>query len=484
VNSARIRFRFADSGSEIIISPDNVPEGMWADFAQSLLAHGGRPDSGGIVVSRPALRRASVDLGSLLRHHDLNADYEQNVRCFLEMHAQETRARRISEKDRRSLSRKEVESRVRASNRFSRELTKTQIRDLGRLLAIMHGANFSVPGAGKTTALLAIYEAGVGNGVHNRLLVVAPKNAFLAWEDEISLCYGSNEAPTVARLTGGRDRVVQALRRNLEIALITYQFLPNVLDLVNEWCHRHKTHVVLDESHRIKAGRGGVFATAALELSDAAVRRDLLSGTPMPNAPEDLRSQIEFLWPGQRILPDERVLADSPVEQLSKVQECVRPFYARTTKEELKLPELTVRRVPVQLGPLQRELYDLLRSEAKRLAAGMSVADRRFLRALGSHVMRLLEAATNPLLLAQSEMLDMEGEGAVRMKAWELLKEVSRSEKPAKITKALEIAQSSLSKDNANKILIWTSFIQNVHVLESLLANFDPVSLYGACTAA
>jgi SNF2 family DNA or RNA helicase len=480
VNGARIRFRFAASGPEISVSPDNVPEGTWADFAQSLLAHGGRPESGGIVLSRPALRRASLDLGSLLRHHDLDAEYDEAVRHFLVMHAEETRARRESQKGCKSLSAKEVEKRVRASNRFRRGLTKAQLRDLGRLLAIMHGANFSVPGAGKTAALLAIYEAGVGADCHDHLLVVGPKNAFLAWEDEVALCYEPNDAPTVARLAGGRDRVVETLRKNPEIALITYQLLPNVLDVVSEWCHRHKTHIVLDESHRIKAGRGGVLATAALEISDAAVRRDLLSGTPMPNAPEDLRSQIEFLWPGQRIFPDERIVADSSIEQLTQVQESVRPFYARTTKEELKLPPLTVGRVLVQLGPLQRELYDLLRSEAKRLAAGMSVVDRRFLRALGSHVIRLLEAASNPLLLAQTEMLDIEGEGPVRMKAWELLKEVARSEKPAKITKAVEIADALLGEDKKNKLLIWTSFIQNVHVLESLLAKFNPVTLYGA----
>jgi len=186
------------------------------------------------------------------------------------------------------------------------------------------------------------------------------------------------------------------------------------------------------------------------------------------------------VWPGQRIFPDERVVADSSEEQLTKVQACVRPFYARTTKKELRLPPLNVTRVTVPLGPLQRELYDLLRSEAKRLAAGMSVADRRFLKALGSHVYRLLEAASNPLLLAQSEMLDMEGEGSVRLKAWELLKEVSRTEKPAKITKVIEIAETFLAAKESNKLLIWTSFIQNVHVLESLLDKFNPVTLYGA----
>jgi SNF2 family DNA or RNA helicase len=153
----------------------------------------------------------------------------------------------------------------------------------------------------------------------------------------------------------------------------------------------------------------------------------------------------------------------------------------RTTKSELQLPQLDVVPVAVELGALQRELYELLRSEAKRIAAGISASDRRFLRTLGAHVIRLLEAASNPMLLAQSELPEGDAaEGSSGIQAWELLREVARSERPAKIAKAVEIAEHALNADRRSKLLIWTSFVQNVLVLEKLLAGFKPVILYGA----
>ena len=75
-------------------------------------------------------------------------------------------------------------------------------------------------------------------------------------------------------------------------------------------------------------------------------------------------------------------------------------------KTSLAYPNLVVRPVAVTLGSLQRELYELLRSEAARAAAGMASRDRRFFRTLGRHVVRLIQAATNPMLLAQGALLD------------------------------------------------------------------------------
>lgn len=67
-------------------------------------------------------------------------------------------------------------------SRFHRPLREFQARDLGRLLALSHGANFSVPGAGKTTVAYALYEAERQRRAIRRLLVVAPLSAFDAWE--------------------------------------------------------------------------------------------------------------------------------------------------------------------------------------------------------------------------------------------------------------------------------------------------------------
>lgn len=471
-----ITLRLDSATGEVVF--DGAADGDVADLAHVVMASGGLPSPDGFVMPVLAFRRAAVDIAAQLRDLGGRVELEAAVERLLRTHLDEIRARRAAESD-DPLEPAAVLTTVAGTNRFDRALTTEQVRDLRWLLRLRHGANFSVPGAGKTAAALAIYEALRGEGAVDRLLVVAPKNAFLAWEDETARCYGA-AAPQLSRLTGGRDGVAAALAADPEIALVSYQLLPNVSDLVTAWARRHTTHVVLDESHRVKGGHGGVIAAAALALSEIAVRRDILSGTPLPQAPEDLRGQLDFLWPGHRIMPDLRVVAEAPETLLEEVERAVRPLYVRTTKDELGLPPLSgPRPLLIELGPLQRELYEVLRSEAARAAAGIASRDRQFFRLLGRHVVRLLQAAVNPMLLTQGALVDraeleLPPEG---VRAWELLRDLARFEQPAKVARAVERADEVVN--DGGKVLIWSSFVLNLTSLEQLLARHNPVVLYG-----
>lgn len=465
----------------VVVDTRHVPEAVAAEVGFLLLGFGGTPTPDGHALSTFALRTVAQDLGAILRRNGLTAEYDNATKRLLEQHTKEFTERRRALADHTPLSRDEVERLVMATGRFRRALTATQLRDVGRLLKLAHGANFSVPGAGKTTMLLACYEALRERDGLDRLLVVAPKNAFLSWEDEVNSCFpDKTQCPQVLRLAGGSARALQVLQDDPEVALITYQFLPNVLDDVKTWVSANRTHVVLDESHRAKSGSSGVYSLAALQLSGVARRRDILSGTPMPNSPEDLRAQIEFLWPGQRVLPDIKLKTDAGDETIREIQQAVNPLYVRTTKDELELPPLAPSPVPVELGPLQRELYELLRSEARRIALKVPPSDAHLLRKLAKHVMVMLEAASNPMLLASLDSLGEVAGGEAASPLWELLRECARTEQPAKIAKTVSLVEEGIASDPEHKVLIWTSFVQNVLLLERLLSRFAPVTLYGA----
>lgn len=471
--------RLRDGGRQVQLELVEVEGGAALELEHTLLLNGATAHAGGFTLPTLAFRRNATDLARLLRRVPASVSFDEGVEALLRTQLAELAARRQAERELQALTAEQVTERVNATGRFRRTLTDRQVDNLTKLLALPHGANFSVPGAGKTSTLLALYEARRGEQGIDRLLVVAPKNAFISWEEELEECFWEGDRPILRRLTGGLAGVTRALDEDPEIALITYQLLVNVADRVKTWAARHHTHVALDESHRIKAGYAAVTAGAALDLADVAVRRDLLSGTPLPHSPEDLRPQLEFLWPGQRILPDVRLLTEASGELLDQVERAVRPLYVRTTKEQLGLPELEVRPVQVELGPLQRELYGLLRSEASRVASGMRRHDQRFFRMLGRHVVRLLQASVNPMLLTQGELVDRDEleplpEGT---RAWELLRELARYEQPAKVAKALERAEAILEGDN--KVLIWTQFVINVRSLERLLAPYGAVVLYG-----
>ena len=100
----------------------------------------------------------------------------------------------------------------------------------------------------------------------DHLLVVAPKNAFSAWEEQLRDCVPTEKSSFV-RLRGGEKKIDAMLRDNPKYALVTYQQYPRVSHLIKRYLQQNSTFMYLDESHRIKGGKAGVSADAILEAS-------------------------------------------------------------------------------------------------------------------------------------------------------------------------------------------------------------------------
>lgn len=337
---------------------------------------------------------------------------------------------------------------------FFRELTDEQSRNVAILATRPSGATFSVPGAGKTTEALAFYA--LERKPDTRLLVIAPKNAFAAWEEQVRLCLRDND-PFV-RLTGGRSTIRQLLRPTSTKYLITYQQLPNVFTEVAEFFSGAETFVFLDESHRIKRGFGGVIGNAILSLSDLPSRKIIMSGTPMPNDVADLVPQFRFLFP--------EIFADE-----TNVAQLIKPIYVRTTKSELKLPRVDRFKIEVPLKPAQHELYRLLSSEAAREAEGLNIADRAKLRKVGRSALRLLQAVSNPGLLARAADFthsDLLGD---------VLEEGDSSKLEAVCLRARQLARLG------RKTIIWSSFVDNVEIVSHRLLDLGADFIHGGVDA-
>ncbi|MFI6396422.1 DEAD/DEAH box helicase [Nonomuraea sp. NPDC050540] len=373
----------------------------------------------------------------------------------------------------------DVERRLNGS-RFARPLKPFQLRDAAKLLGLAHGANFSVPGAGKTSVAYAVYEAEHRAGKVDQLLVVAPLSAFDAWETEIGECFKPGMAPVIKVFgtPGSQDA---------EILLVNYHRLAAYLSELTKWVRRRRTLVLLDEAHRMKAGRIGQHGSACLDLAFSASRRDILTGTPAPQSAQDFVALCEFLWPGQsrRILPAEVMTKNPQPETLHAINRAIRPLFVRTTKSELELPRPTLGRVVVPLSGLQREIYSSLRDRY----AGMlrvSMNDRVELARMGTIVMYLLEAASNPQLLAVGSR-DLPGEFAhpplpvePGSRLWEMIVGYSRYETPPKFTRLLEIiAQNVADPAGPRKTLVWSNFVSNLEGLKRWLADYQPAMIHG-----
>jgi len=217
--------------------------------------------------------------------------------------------------------------------------------------------------------------------------------------------------------------------------------------------------VFLDESHRIKGGRGRTTADTVLSLCHLPAGKLLMSGTPMPQSLDDLVPQFAFLY------PECPAGADDVVSK-------VRPVFVRTTKGELGLPPVKRVVIPVEMRPAQRRLYDLMKDEVVRQAeAALTSQSRHALRVLGRSVMHLLQVVSNPPLLA----------GQIALAHRALLEEVLGEGDSPKFAYACGRARQ-LARDG-RKCIIWTTFRQNVEALASRLEDLNAVFIHGGIDA-
>lgn len=363
------------------------------------------------------------------------------------------------------------------SGRFLRALRPFQTRDFRHLLRLAHGANFSVPGAGKTAVAYATYEAERVRGRVSQMLVVAPLSAFDSWLREAEICFQSR--PIVSRFEGNR------IDPATEVLLVNYQRLAASYERLSAWVCQRPTLVLLDEAHRMKRGRDGQWGTTCLNLAYLATRRDVLSGTPAPQSPADLRALLDFLWPNQarRILPPAALMTVPPPGTAQRVAEAIRPLFVRTTKKELGLrpPDYHVLEIP--LVGLQAEIYQALRDRYAGQFA-LTRPERVSFAQMGQVTMYLLEAATNPALLAvggsRHDTIDFQHPPLAvppGSKLSELLPEYGKYETPKKFIQLLQLVERNAAA--GRKTLIWSNFVRNLETLERMLKIYRPALIHG-----
>ena len=359
------------------------------------------------------------------------------------------------------------------NTRFTRRLRSFQLRDLGKLLALANGANFSVPGAGKTSVAYATYEFHRHAGEVDRLLVVSPLSAFESWQDEAAACF--NPAPKVACFTGGTVP-------STEILLVNYQRLQTGFQVLAEWVASGRTHMILDEAHRMKRGWSGEWGRNCLNLANLAIRRDILTGTPAPHSILDLDALFDFVWPGEarRLIP--KSAADPAT--VHTVSRRIAPLFVRTTKAELELPDPLISTTNRPLDPLHREIYGAISG----YFGTMFHASRRArldMRAFGRVVMYLLEAATNPsLLIAGSHAHDpiLFRHPPLKVPEGTELDDLLRTYADYETPWKFRYLKTTIKRNarHGRKTLVWSNFLRNLETLRHFeLKEFRPAMIHG-----
>lgn len=347
-------------------------------------------------------------------------------------------------------------------------LTPFQLRDIARLLSLKHGANFSVPGAGKTRVALAVFHVLRSRGIE-RLLIVCPKSAYESWTFENQHClaeplhmevFGKNNSPST------------------ESFLVNYERLRNdgVTNYLGQWLSARPSMLILDEAHRMKLGAEGIYGSACFALGPRARHRLILTGTPAPNGAKDLENLFSFVWPG---IGRQKVVQAVGGGDLVKASRVLRPLFTRTTKKELGLPPAKTRIRALDLPPLHQEIYDALRGQFSVRAKGH---EGDFM-ALGKISLYMLMAAISPALLVAGTTpyepllyrvppLEIPPDSHLA----ELMRNLPDYELSPKYREAVAIVADNASK--GRKTLVWSTFVRSLNTLSKLLQQFRPALVH------
>lgn len=383
-------------------------------------------------------------------------------------------------------------------NMQNRTLYELQMLAAYHLAFSQNACNFSVPGAGKTSIVYGAYAY-----LHNlpegdtkkvdRILIISPLNAFAPWELEYEECFGRK--PTSKRLSGKLD--VEEKKQYLyemnpaEITLVSYASVISLVDELTYFLKKHRVMVILDEAHKIKNTKGGIISQSIMSLAENCKSRVVLTGTPAPNGYEDLFNLFKFIWPTKNIikyhigqLRDMSRTIDDP--RVDSLLDSISPYFIRIKKGDLGIPP-AINHPPIQveMKPSQRKIYNFIEKQyiSDIAKSKDSQVKSQLIRA---RMIRLMQAATNPALLAQplKDFIQIEGvDFAGVQDDSEMLKEIlkySTNEIPAKYEKAKEIIEKIIS--DGGKVIVWACYIKNIELLKEYLEGDGiPVrTLYGA----
>lgn len=371
-------------------------------------------------------------------------------------------------------------------NTIPRKLKTHQIKAAYHLYSIQNGANFSVPGSGKTSVILSVYEKLRSEGKCNVLFVVGPPSCFQPWKHEFIETLG--RIPRTVLLAGGdkqirKSKYFAAKTTKTELYLSTFQTVTNDCDDVIKFLEQVgvNSFFVVDEAHYIKR-LGGAWADSLLRIAEHTQFRCILTGTPMPRSYTDLFNQFDFLWPKENLLTDEDKIQISLWEE-DKEHEAAKtlldakigPLFYRVRKKDLGLkPAIFHKPFIISMKPNEKRIYELLVSKIHELSEKDFLVNREILNQLWKgRVIRLRQAISHPSLLTKSIESYYENLFSDSSDLFQIINNYDKVETTGKMDFLMNMV-AELHK-NGKKVLIWSNFIGTLEIIK---AHFSKLNLW------
>ena len=314
-------------------------------------------------------------------------------------------------------------------------------------------------GLGKTLIAIEAFCRLRAIGDADRLLVICPNSLKRNWVVEVA-----KFTPWLTvDLIGGtmRQRRDALAATATDIVVVNYEAARSEIVALQAFMRRHRTVLVLDESHCVK-NRRSLTSTAARHFAHLSDFRWLLSGTPVTNSPADIWTQVNLVSRCQPLGSFERFMlehgdADRSRWRQEELARKLDAYLLRRTKEEcLDLPEKTFLDLFVALPPWQRQLYDTVRDGIVRNVKGMSAdAFAAFAPTALTRLLRLSQIASDPALVFPDKGGD-----------------------PAKFSH-LDRVLEDLVVEGGRKVIVWSYYVGTIKKLADRYADLGTVTLFG-----
>ena len=328
-------------------------------------------------------------------------------------------------------------------------------------------AIFHEQGLGKTKIGIDLALAWIASGGIDSVLIVTKRGLIQNWTEELRT--HTHVEPRI--LTQDRRANFLAFNSPARIYLTHYEVMKSEQSRLDLFLRTRNVAVILDEAHKIK-NPDSTISQSLFKLARGFKRRVIMTGTPVANRPFDLWAQIFFLDQGASLGMDFEEfkksldLTNDMFEDadktsrfeiaLSDVFAKIRPFSVRETKKgaDIELPEKRISILVVEMERRQSELYDQYRKDFASILVrnGQPLLDDA--EDSLKRLLRLVQVASNPRLIDDSY------HGI-----------------PGKFPALSGMVDDIVARDE--KVIIWTSFTQNVDWLAREFRRYGAVRIHG-----
>ena len=357
-----------------------------------------------------------------------------------------------------------------------RKLKEHQYKAALHLLSVQNGANFSIPGSGKTTVALVVFHRLRLLGKVDSLFVVGPPACFGPWRSEFQEVFGTPPSYEIFAGGGIDDRRTRYLVNQTSVCdlyLTTFQTLQRDWEQVRILFEQQgiNFYFVVDEAHYIKQ-IDGAWSNAVLSVSRHATRRAVLTGTPFPRSYSDSFNLFDVLWPENPPIPPSKRHKVEFLTQRGNLQdaaeildEAIGPLFYRVRKTDLGLaPQEFYPPVRVKMNKYERLVYNSIFDRIREVSESDYLRTIELISQLRrGRMIRLRQCMSYAALLSSAITEYAENLLDTDFSLADVIRHYDELETPGKIEALIPIVRELLGR--GEKVVIWSNFVRTLELI-------------------